>query len=171
MDLPAHGWEGEVRKIPAILILPYYRRWWLRWRRTFIIRGRVQCLALKGSLAEIDPNLLERARRLLAAKLPAPRELEPTCPSPPCTEGDCIVIERVCGEPINEIGGNAGAPAAPAGYMHPDAADPVTNPYNAGRPFAGLVTVEKNYGDMTGVDYLEVEYLDRWAAGMSPASG
>ena len=61
VDLPARGWEGEVRKIPAILILPYYRRWWLRWRRTFIIRGRVQCLALKGSLAEIDPNLPEPA--------------------------------------------------------------------------------------------------------------
>jgi hypothetical protein len=83
----------------------------------------------------------------------------PHCPPPrDCIEGECVVIDTVCGSPIANIGGNLGAPPAPVGYLAPGAV-----PLNATghhRPFAGSVPVDKNPGDLTGVDYLEFEFSD-----------
>jgi hypothetical protein len=81
------------------------------------------------------------------------------CPEPPCEEGECLVITNVCGDPINEIGGNLGAPPAPAGYLRPGAVIAGTADYNGDRPYAGTVTLEKNSGDILNVDYYEVEFF------------
>jgi hypothetical protein len=79
-------------------------------------------------------------------------------PGLPCPEGECLVIEQICGDPINEIGGNPGAPVAPAGYLYPGAVPPGAADYNGDRPYAGIVPVEKNFGDMVAVDYYEIEH-------------
>lgn len=85
----------------------------------------------------------------------------PICtPGQDCPEGECLVIQEVCGHPINEIGGNPGAPVAPVGYLYPGAVSPGTAAYNGDRPFGGLIPVEKNFGDMLNVDYYEIEYHD-----------
>ena len=84
----------------------------------------------------------------------------PDCPDPHCCpEGECLVITQVCGDPIDEIGGNTGAPASPVGYLYPGAVLPGTAAYNGDRPFAGIIPVEKNPGDMLGVDYYEIEHF------------
>jgi hypothetical protein len=84
----------------------------------------------------------------------------PVCPNPPCEEGDCLVLERVCWAPITDIGGNSGAPPAPEGYLHPGVTAPGAVDYGGDRPFAENVWVEKNFGDTLSVDYYEVEYSD-----------
>ncbi len=84
----------------------------------------------------------------------------PQCHDPtgkPCPDGECVVIERICSDPITDIGGNPGAAAAPAGYLHPGAVAPGAADYNGDRPFAGVIPLEKNFNDMLNVDYLEVE--------------
>lgn len=82
------------------------------------------------------------------------------CQDPPCDDGECLVITRVCGEAINDIGGNLGAAALPEGYLLPGNVAPGTNAWNGDRPFAGIVAVEKNTGDMLNVDYYEIEMDD-----------
>ncbi|MBZ0298445.1 MAG: carboxypeptidase-like regulatory domain-containing protein, partial [Anaerolineae bacterium] len=93
----------------------------------------------------------------------------PTCDNPPCDDGDCIVITQVCGETINEIGGNVGAPSAPAGYLRPGGVVPGSATYNGDRPFGGIVPVVKNFGDLLNVDYLEIEVDD--GSGWNPMPG
>jgi len=82
------------------------------------------------------------------------------CKDPPCEEGECLVFTQVCRNPIDTIGGNTGALATPAGYLHPDAVSPGDVAYNGDRPFGGTVNVYKNSGDMVDVDYYEIEYDD-----------
>lgn len=82
----------------------------------------------------------------------------PQCTEPPCPDGECLVFERICGDPVDEIGGNTGAPASPVGYLHPGAVTPGTAAYDGDRPYAGVIPVEKNFGDMLNVDYYEIEY-------------
>lgn len=84
----------------------------------------------------------------------------PTCQIPPCDEDECIVITQICHEPIDEIGGNTGAPATPEGYLHPGAVTPGSAAWNGDRPFAGIIPIEKHFGDMLSVDYYEIEYND-----------
>lgn len=44
VDVPLRQWAGKNElKLPAIRIAPYYWHWWLRWCRTFVIRGLVLC--------------------------------------------------------------------------------------------------------------------------------
>lgn len=44
VDVPLRRFQGKDRLLlPAIRITPYYWFWWLRWCRTFVIRGRVLC--------------------------------------------------------------------------------------------------------------------------------
>ncbi len=44
VDVPLRRWRGkEELVLPAIRITPYFWFWWLRWCRTFTIRGRVLC--------------------------------------------------------------------------------------------------------------------------------
>ncbi|MFN0191927.1 MAG: carboxypeptidase-like regulatory domain-containing protein [Aestuariivirga sp.] len=82
------------------------------------------------------------------------------CNDPPCEDGECMVITRVCGVPINEIGGNMGAPASPAGYYRPGAVAPGSTSADGDRPFSETVTVEKNSGAMVNVDYYEIQWHD-----------
>jgi hypothetical protein len=79
----------------------------------------------------------------------------PPCPDP-CEEGECIIIDRVCEWSVEDIGGNLGAPPAPAGYLHPGPVPLDTTGRH--RPFGGIVPVYKNPGDLIGVDYLEFEF-------------
>lgn len=44
LDVPARDVAaGREIKLPAVRITPFYWHWWLRWCRTFVIRGRVLC--------------------------------------------------------------------------------------------------------------------------------
>jgi hypothetical protein len=82
-----------------------------------------------------------------------------SCPTQPCIEGECIDIAEVCGAPINDVGGNPGAPSAPVGYLYPGAVAPGAASANGDRAFAGTVDIA-NANIMTGVDYYEVQYFD-----------
>lgn len=55
----------------------------------------------------------------------------------------CVLMTNVCGIPINQIGGNPGAPAAPVGYASGD------------RPFGEAVQIAGQLGD---VDYYQFEW-------------
>ena len=79
------------------------------------------------------------------------------CPNPPCEEGECLILDTVCGIPLNQVGGNEGTPG-PDGYANPG---PVTlDDYDAHRPFAGIIPITKNPGDLLGYDYLEFQFFD-----------
>lgn len=85
----------------------------------------------------------------------------PLCPpGVPCEGGECLVVTQVCTAPIDTIGGNTGAAAAPAGYLNPGGSPPGTVDYDGDRPFAGGVSVVKNFGPMVNVDYYEIEYFN-----------
>ena len=44
VDVPLRRWQGgDELVLPPIRITPFYWFWWLRWCRTFTIRGRVLC--------------------------------------------------------------------------------------------------------------------------------
>jgi hypothetical protein len=81
----------------------------------------------------------------------------PICPEPPCEEGECVIIDGVCGIPMTEIGGNLSAPATPEGYALPGNVIAGTAAYNGDRPFAETIWITKNPGDMLNVDYYELE--------------
>jgi hypothetical protein len=68
-------------------------------------------------------------------------------------EGACVVTTNVCWNPINHIGGNPGAPVAPAGYLNPG---DVSN--YGDRPYGGNVRIEGQVGN--DVDYYEFEISD-----------
>jgi hypothetical protein len=80
------------------------------------------------------------------------------CPNPPCEEGECLIIDTVCDFPFDQVGGNPGADPTPVGYLFPGTV-PV-NTHNSHRPFAGIIPIKKNPGDMLGVDYYEIEVYD-----------
>lgn len=43
-DVPASNWANQTSlRLTPIFITPYYWHWWLRWCRTYTIRGRVIC--------------------------------------------------------------------------------------------------------------------------------
>lgn len=95
----------------------------------------------------------------------------PTCPpGQDCPEGECLVIQEICDLPINEIGGNPGAPAVPAGYLYPGPGYVPAGAAasNGDRPFGGIIPVVKNFGDMLNVDYYEIEYHDGTSWGSLP---
>lgn len=87
-----------------------------------------------------------------ACCIPAP------CPNPPCEGGECVILDQVCHYPVNEIGGNLNAPATPEGYANAGPVPPNSTGYH--RPFAGVIPIYKNPGDLVNVDYYEVEYHD-----------
>ena len=80
----------------------------------------------------------------------------PDCGDGPC-ESDCLVVSEICGNPIDQIGGNLGAPVGPDGYLLP-----------GDNPFAGIVAVDKNPGDLLGVDYYAVEHSVDGGASWNP---
>jgi hypothetical protein len=73
------------------------------------------------------------------------------CKKPPCPDGECLLVTKVCGATIDTVGGNLGAPATPEGYRSPGGAD---------RPYAGTVKLFRNPGTLHNVDYLGFEYDD-----------
>jgi hypothetical protein len=72
----------------------------------------------------------------------------------------CMVFTQVCGNPIDQIGGNLGAVVQPAGYLNPGGSAVGSADYSGDRPFAGSVVVEKIPKDMLNVDYYEIEYVN-----------
>ena len=92
------------------------------------------------------------------------------CPTEPCPECEGIDIADICSVPVNDVGGNLGAPPSPAGRLYPGAVTPPMPPvpyageppaalYDGDRAFAGTVTVS-NANIVTGVDYYEIQYLN-----------
>lgn len=82
----------------------------------------------------------------------------PLCPNPPCEEGECLIIDTVCNLPFDQVGGNPGALPTPVGYRNPGPVPVDTKQYH--RPFAGIIPIAKNPGDLLGVDYYEIEFFD-----------
>lgn len=71
----------------------------------------------------------------------------------PDPDGYCALVSDVCSYVIDDIGGNAGAPPAPAGYLNPGL---ISN--NGDRAFAGSVTIGGQLG--LEVDYYDFEFSD-----------
>jgi hypothetical protein len=80
------------------------------------------------------------------------------CLDQPCDEGECIIVDQVCHFEIKNVGGNLDADPTPAGYANPGPVPPNTLDYH--RPFAGIIPVYKNPGDLINVDYYEIEVFD-----------
>jgi hypothetical protein len=70
-----------------------------------------------------------------------------------CPDGDCLVITDVCDDTVDLIGGNPGAPAAPAGYLNPG-----TPTIYGDRPYAGVVPIFGIFGAAATADYYTFEY-------------
>lgn len=82
------------------------------------------------------------------------------CQDPPCEGGECLLVTKVCGSPIDKVGGNLGAPSSPAGYQNPGSPAAGTSAHNGDRPFGGTVKLHRNVGTLENVDYLEFEVFD-----------
>ncbi len=65
-----------------------------------------------------------------------------------CPEGDCVLLTDLCEDNVGHVGGNLGAPAAPAGYLNPGLVD-----ISGDRPYSGTVPIKGAIGD--SVDYYE----------------
>jgi hypothetical protein len=70
-----------------------------------------------------------------------------------CPDGDCIVITDVCDDTVDQIGGNPGAAAAPAGYLNPGLVA-----YDGDRPYAGVVPIFGVFGAAATADYYAFQY-------------
>jgi hypothetical protein len=164
-----------VAKLPASADLAHLRVWpWVPWwpwwdcSPDIIFRARQQCggteltTIVDESISNTRWDIPTRLDVTLVAKESACC-LPGTCEEPPCPGGECLVVDKVCEIPLAQVGGNVGAPAAPAGYALPGSVAPGTQAYDGDRPFGGNLSISKNPGDLVGVDYLELEML----AGMS----
>jgi hypothetical protein len=72
---------------------------------------------------------------------------------PPPPAGKCMVISPICGELLDNIGGNPGAAAAPIGYANPGWVAAFGD-----RPFAGSVSISGLFGTTAAVDYYEFKW-------------
>ena len=95
----------------------------------------------------------------------------PICRDPrDCPEGNCVVISDACGDDVDNIGGNPGAPADPVGYANPGVVAT-----HGDRPYAGAVSISGVFGALASVDYYEFEWAVNaagpWNAMPVPASG
>jgi len=88
-----------------------------------------------------------------------------------CHDETCIVLATVCEDPIDEIGGNTGAPATPEGFFRPGAVAPGVLSANGDRPYAGIIPVSKESCNFNGVDFYEIECFDTGSWGPLPAGG
>lgn len=70
-----------------------------------------------------------------------------------CEDGDCIVLSHICSDLVANIGGNLGAPAAPAGYRNPGIAST-----HGDRPYGGVVPISGQCGNQ--MDYYEFQWSD-----------
>ncbi len=159
--------EELLARLPASPSLAQLRIWpwwpWWPWRDcTPDIIFRVTQDCGRGPVTIVDENVWQTRWNIpnpLTVTLVANDQ---SCcvrrPCPPgewCEDGECIVVDRVCDYRIDNVGGNLGAPATPVGYAVPGAV-PIDS-WDHHRPFAGIVPIYKNPGDLLGVDYLEFE--------------
>jgi hypothetical protein len=158
-----------LQKLPRSAELERLRIWpwfpWYPWRDCspdIIFRVTQDC---------VEPGLVIVDETVQNARWDVPTALDVTlianqnaccrnrpCPQPPCDEGECLVVTEVCGQPIDQIGGNIGAPPAPVGFLNPGPM--ALGSYSGDRPFAGIVPLVKNSGAMLNVDYYEIERFD-----------
>ena len=84
---------------------------------------------------------------------------EACCLRPPslaCLEEGCIILDRVCGSSVSDIGGNVDANPTPSGYLNPSPDSPDLRIASYDRPFGEVVNVD---GDCTDwIDYYGFEY-------------
>jgi hypothetical protein len=153
--------EQLLKRVPAAPELEKLRIWpWWPWQPWFdcdpdvIFRVTQNC---QGQQKVIVNETVFQARwdipTTLNVTLTANNEaccLQVPHPDPP---NPCVVIEDVCDSAINLIGGNPGAPPAPAGFLRPGLAS-----INGDRPFGGTVVIQGLLGN--GVDYYEFEWSD-----------
>lgn len=67
--------------------------------------------------------------------------------------GICLVISHACDDLVKFIGGNPGAAPSPKGYRNPGVIAT-----HGDRPYAGVVPISGQFGDLTNVDYYEFEW-------------
>jgi hypothetical protein len=81
--------------------------------------------------------------------------IPPPCHDPrECPEGQCVILSNVCcGVSVDNIGGNPGAPAAPAGFANPGVAST-----SGDAPFGGTVSISGVFGALAAADYYEFEW-------------
>lgn len=82
-------------------------------------------------------------------------------PRPRCPEGECVVLTHLCNDLVSTVGGNTGAPPAPAGYRDPGAISTAGD-----RPYAGVVPVRGVCADW--IDYYSFEYSADGGASWNP---
>jgi hypothetical protein len=73
--------------------------------------------------------------------------------NPPPPRGNCVIVTAACDIPVNNIGGNPGAPPAPEGFVNPGLVAALGD-----RPFAGVVPISGLFGGTANVDYYEFEW-------------
>ena len=131
--------------------------------------GKPGTVILDEGFGQVRPDIARTTQvNLVANDLACCRR---ECPQQPCNECEGIDIADICATPVNDVGGNLGAPPSPAGYLYPGAVtptppgsvayagDPPSALYDGDRAWAGTVTVE-NANIVVGVDYYEIQYYD-----------
>jgi hypothetical protein len=151
--------ERLVAALPAVPALSAVTLWpWHRWQPWWdctpdiVFRATQRC----GGAEHVIVN-----EGWFQARWNIPQALDVTltandsacCAAPEdCSDGECLVLAKVCGVDADEVGGNPGAAAAPVGYAFPNV---VANGGDA--PFAGTVNIRGTAQCMSGVDYYEIE--------------
>ncbi len=163
-----------VTKLPAsdeltrLRVWPWWP-WWPWWDCTPDIIFKVRQACEKGGLTTVVDETVWDTRWDISSPLDVTLVTnDEACCLPTHDPDDCFVVDAVCGVPLANVGGNAGAPATPVGFAYPGAVVAGTATYNGDRPFGGTVTISKNPGDMAGVDYIELERYDSGSATWVP---
>ena len=148
-------------RLPAIAELSALRLWpWFPWHPwidcnpDIIFRATQDC-AEKGAVI-VDETIWQTRWNVPTSLNVTLVANERACCVPPhhgCDDGDCVVLTQACNTLVDDIGGNIGAPAAPAGFANPGA---VAN--DGDRPFGGVVTLSGTAECMGEVDYYEFEW-------------
>jgi hypothetical protein len=149
--------ERLVAKLPASAALEQLRIWpWAPWQPWWdcapdiIFKVTQSCegqqrVIVSENFFNARPNIAPVSNVTLIANQQA------CCiPDPEQPEGNCVVISSVCGDLVNTIGGNPGAPPAPVGYLHPG-----TVAVFGDRPYAGTASISGLFGSGANIDFYE----------------
>ena len=153
--------EQLVAKLPPVAELGALRLWpWAPWQPWWdctpdlIVRATQRCGEEERVI--VDEGWFD-------ARWNAPAELDLTltasdsaCCVPGddgCLEGHCLALTQVCDVDADQVGGNPGADATPAGYARPNVID-----NHGDAPFAGVVEIHGTVQCLSDVDYYEMEY-------------
>ncbi|HVE82069.1 MAG TPA: carboxypeptidase-like regulatory domain-containing protein, partial [Myxococcales bacterium] len=159
--------EQLVAKLPVIPELSQLKLWpWFPWQPWWDCTPDVIFKVTQPCRGEIVTIVNESP---LSARWNIPQVLDVTltaneraCCIPPTQEppGDCVVITDVCGDIVDHIGGNPGAPASPAGYLNPGGAGSTGD-----RPYAGGITIDGQFGSgAVGADHYEFQWSSNGGA-------